>query len=445
MDNIGMKIKNRTFVFAKAFYWLDAETKAYFTNLEGGNYKPEPEHVLFREYAVAWMERKIPCFDSISKQRYYSGAIISRILPFFEKMSFANITPETIETFINNLKRCNGSSKIPLSVQRIKNIIGPLSKIWVAACSDNNWNLHNPFSCVSEKYREIKDRELQEKERQVLMTGDYDEDIISTRDVLLLSEWQRILKAVDPHYHLVMELLLMGMIGSELEGLQKRHIKDNTIQVRCTLVRDKGGKIYLKFKPKNWYRKREIPLTRRLKNLTDLAAASSTSDSIIKFENGIELPAHSFLLTMKDGRPFNYDSFHKTIWEKAFKITGLERRVPYSSRHSFVQWSLLIGVSKSRLVDLMGHSTKKMIDEVYGKYRKGLIDEREKILDYMGEDFLALEELKTYFPERYQKAMAMTAKLPKTAKIPTVTATFGQSFGQSQGFYADNYLESQAF
>jgi integrase len=38
----------------------------------------------------------------------------------------------------------------------------------------------------------------------------------------------------------------------------------------------------------------------------------------------------------------------------------------------------------------MGHNTRKMVNEVYGKYRKGLVEERERILEFMGEDFLAL-------------------------------------------------------
>lgn len=438
MDNVGKKIKNRTFIFAKTFYWLDEETKAHFTKLEGGDYKSEPEHVLFGEYAVQWMERKIPTFE-ISKQTYYAGALNSRILPCFEKVAFANITSTVIESFIDNMKRCNDPTR-PLSTERIQNIIGPMSVVWIAACNDNNWNLRNPFSAAPAKYREMQDKMLQEKERQVIMMNDNDEDVASTRDVFLLSEWQLLLKAVDPHYHPAMELLLMGMIGSELEGLQKRHILGNAIQVRCTLVHAKGGLLYLKFKPKNWYRKREIPLTCRLRSLMRLAAASSTSDKIIKFENDIELPAHAFLLTMKNGNPFNYDSFKKTVWDKAFKTVGFDRRVPYASRHTLVMWSLLIGVAKSRLVGLMGHCNKKMVDESYGKnYRQGLIDEREQILDYLGDDFLAVEELRTYFTDRYQKAMAVTSKTPETPKAPAPAATFGQSFGQSQGLYADNY------
>jgi integrase len=415
LAQVGQKIKNHTFCFAKAFYWLDQQTKEHFTKLEGGDYKPEPEHVLFGEYAEPWMELKIPAFASITKQRYYTEALESRILPYFGKITFASITATVIATFIDNMKRSNGDQKT-LSTKRIKSIIGPMSKVWEAACNDNNWNLKNPFSDVSSKYKEMEDKAAQEKERLTVMMDNDDEDITSTRDVFLLSEWQRMLNVIDPHYYPVMELLSMGMIGSELEGLLKRNFKENTIQVRCSVVRGKKGKIYLKFKPKNWFRKRDIPMTGRIKLLMEQAAAASTSNRVRSFEGGIDLPANAFLLSMKDGSPFNYSSFRKTVWNKAVSSIGLDGRVPYASRHTFVQWSLLIGVAKSRMVDLMGHCNKDMVDRTYGHYRQGLVDERELILDYLGEDFLALEELRTYFPDRYRKRMAVADMLPETLK-----------------------------
>lgn len=438
MAQVGQKIKNRTFCFAKAFYWLDEKTKAHFTALEGNDYKPEPEHVLFGDYCREWMDIKIPKFSSVTKQRDYRETLNSRVLPYFDTMSFSSITASVIESFIDNLKRCNGGQKA-LSTKRVKNIINPMSKVWEAACNDYNWNLRNPFTVVSSKYKEMQDKALQESERQNALLDD--DEIISTRDVFLLSEWRKLLTCVDPHYHPVMELLLMGMIGSELEGLQKRHLKADVLQVRCAVVRDKEGKAYLKFKPKNWYRKRELPLTARLRRLLDQATAASNSCGIVSFADGIELPANAFLLTMKDGRPFNYDSFRKTVWDKATKQAGLDARVPYAARHTFVQWTLLIGVNKNRLVDLMGHSTKKMIDEVYGVYRKGLIEEQQMILDYLGEDFLALEELRTAFPERYRSKMVAPVIPPHITEAPTLAIAFGQSFGQSQGLYPDNYLK----
>ncbi len=138
--------------------------------------------------------------------------------------------------------------------------------------------------------------------------------------------------------------------------------------------------------------------------------------------------------------PFNYDLFKRTVWDKAVKIVGLDGRVPYAARHTLVQWSLLVDVAKSRLVDLMGHSTKKMVDEVYGQYRQGLVEERERILEYLGEDFLSLEELKTAFPSRYEKKMVVPMIPQQIAKAPDLAMAVGHSFGQSQGLYADNYL-----
>jgi integrase len=438
MNNVGEKIRLRTFQFAKTFYWLDDKTKGHFTALEGRDFKPEPEHLLFGEYAREWMERKIPGFATVTKQEYYSKALNSRILPFFEKKSFASITTTTVESFIDSLDRVNNPD-VALSIKRIKNIVCPLAKVWQAACDENNWTLRNPFTCLPAKYKDIQDKALQEKELNAFMNDDGDENALSKRDVFLLMEWELLRKAIDPHYHLAMELLLRGLIGSELEGVQKADIKEDSIVVRRTVVHEKGGKLHLKFKPKNWYRKREIPITNKLKPLVVQAVEKSASTSTIRFEGGLELPANSFLLTMKDGKPFNYESFRDTVWNKAIKETGLPHRVPYASRHTFVQWGLLIGVAKTRMVDLMGHSNKKMIDEVYGTYRNGLVDEREAILVYLGEDFLALEELKLAFPERYQRKMALPTIPTQIANAPGLTATFGQSFGQSQGLYADNY------
>jgi integrase len=448
MSHVGEKIRNGTFNFAKTFYWLDEKTKAYFSELEGREVKPEPEHVLFGEYAEKWIEKKIPTFSSVTKQRDYLEALNSRIIPHFGAMPFASITATAVETFLDSIKRASrakepnkstsAKANTPLSVKRIKNIIGPMLKIWLAACNDFNWNLRDPFTGITEKYKELTDRALQEQERQQVLRGDEEPEEDSRREVLLCAEWQRLLSHVDPHYHLAMDLMLLGMIGSELEGLQKQHVSGDFIQVRCAVVRDKDGKVHLKFKPKNWFRKRQLPMTLRLRGLVDKAVGASQSSATIKFANDITLPASQFVLTMQDGSPFNYDSFVKTAWNKAMRETGIPARVPYASRHTFVQWALLLGVTKSRLVDLMGHSTKKMIDEVYGRYRQGLVDEKEAILDYLGEDFLALEELKTTFPERYRSRMAV--ETPEKSKAPDLAATFSQSFGQSQGLYADNYL-----
>jgi integrase len=379
----------------------------------------------------------------------YLQAINSRILPYFGEMPFARITATVVQSFIGNIDRCDrtkakkrkGKPGKPLSVKRLKNITGPMKKIWIAACNDFNWNLRDPFTGVSAAYEQHAEKTLQMKaEEAIIRVLHKEKDTeVSTREVFLFSEWQKLLNHIDPHYHVVVDLLLMGVIGSELEALLKQHVDGDDIQICCAVVRDEEGRPIFKTKPKNWYRKRDIPKTRRLRELLDKACAASISPAVITFANGITIPANEFVLTMLDGSPFIYSKFVKSVWNKAKKEAGLKEKVPYACRHTFVAWSSLIGVLKERLVGLMGHSTKKMIDEKYGKYRKGLVDEKKMILEYLGDDFLSLEELRTAFPERYQERMAVPVIPPQKAQAPAPTIAFCQSFGQSQGLYADNY------
>ena len=44
-------------------------------------------------------------------------------------------------------------------------------------------------------------------------------------------------------------------------------------------------------------------------------------------------------------------------------------------------------LDKNRLVNLMGHASKQLIHEVYGRYLEGLEKDRRKILGYYGRDF----------------------------------------------------------
>ena len=93
---------------------------------------------------------------------------------------------------------------------------------------------------------------------------------------------------------------------------------------------------------------------------------------------------------MKSGRIFDGDSFRKNPWTTAFKKAGIAYKVPYTMRHSFAAWSLTIGVDINRLEKLMGHGSKQMLYEVYGKYVEGLETDAGKILDYFGKDFKRL-------------------------------------------------------
>ena len=87
-------------------------------------------------------------------------------------------------------------------------------------------------------------------------------------------------------------------------------------------------------------------------------------------------------------------------------------------RHTFAAWALALRMDPNKLVNLMGHGSKKMIYEVYGNYVHGLETDAGKIFKYFGNDFIRLKENTT---------------LPFTANL-------GESHGESRKVVQDNQL-----
>lgn len=146
---------------------------------------------------------------------------------------------------------------------------------------------------------------------------------------------------------------MTGMIGSEMAGLKKEHIHGGFIYVRDSIVRGVARIGELKTE----YRRREIPITSALRERLDRA---------IQRGNG------SYIFSMEDGEHFNINSFRKTPWSKALDKAGAKYRHTYTTRHSFAEWCLIGGIHPERLIRLLGHGSKQMVYEVYGKYVKDI-------------------------------------------------------------------------
>lgn len=160
-------------------------------------------------------------------------------------------------------------------------------------------------------------------------------------------------------------------IGYEVGGITTLHIKDGYLYVRRSIsrgVEKKAGKTK--------FRRREIKITAAIQRVLDVFLARSVGSRR--------------LVTLKGGKPFTPSEFYKA-WVKAGKASQLPHRVPYCLRHTFAAWALAIGIDLNRLVGLMGHGSKQMVFEVYGKYVEGLEEDRPKILIYYGADFVAAE------------------------------------------------------
>ena len=187
-------------------------------------------------------------------------------------------------------------------------------------------------------------------------------------EVFRYHEWEAIIEALEPYYRRVTRLMVLtGMIASEIAALKKSHIRDGFLYVEQSIVRGEESDAL-----KTDYRERRIPMTKAITEILEQASANAEGE---------------YLFTMKNGATFTAERFQRRVWTRALEKAGVKYRKPYTTRHTFAAWALAIRTDQNRLVNLMGHASKQMIYEVYGRYVEGLEQDRLKILAYFGRDF----------------------------------------------------------
>ena len=362
LDRAIERIEKGIFVFAEAFPGASAKEKAFHAQVEGWDYKPDPQDVLFGDYTDEWVRRILEKDASKSKRDDQKKIIGYWLLPHFRNMTFHQINGVALKEFTSTLKFKTGKKAgNPLSASRIRNILIPLRSIWYDACEHHRWELSDPFSYLKQHGKIPK--------RKKRTSVKY--------EVFRFDEWMELMANFDPFYRPIAEVMIMtGMIGSEIAGLRKHEdILEHQIWVRNSIIRG-----YEKSELKNEYRERKLPITRPLRKLVDKTISRSEGN---------------YVFTMKSGRNFDTDSFRKNPWTRAFKKARTPYKVPYTTRHTFAAWALTLGMDPNRLVSLMGHGSKEMVYEVYGKYVEGLETDAGMILDYFGKDFTALKQKAT--------------------------------------------------
>lgn len=371
LDRVIERIEEGSFKFAEAFPGASEEEKAVFSKLEGWEYKPEPNNVVFGEYVDTWLDNIWTTYHSVNKRRDYKQVIDNWLIPQFGEKTFYQITRVSVQRFIAQLKWQTGSKVgLPLSRSRIRNIFIPLRAIWNDACDEYRWDLSDPFRNLAKHMPVTAKKEMQ---------------------VFRFDEWIQLLDQMEPHFKTIAEVMIMtGMISSEISGLKRDDIEGSHLAIRHSRVRGME-----KDELKTPFRKRRIPITKALRLRLDEALTRSKGEHVF---------------SMKSGQPFLEGSFRQNPWTRAFQNASLVYKVPYTMRHSFAAWALTLRMDPNRLVHLMGHSSKKMVYDVYGGYVEGLEKDVEKICGYFGEDFISQKRIAT----------------------PTVFGWNGESFGESQ-------------
>lgn len=422
LDKIYGQIQGNEFRFADAFPGAAVEDKKKYTLLEGNDYTPLPSDLTIGEFARSWFKGWLESFEELDKKHDYASAM-RRILPVFENCLFSDLNTSQVESFLENLIAIRGKNKgSQTSKKRKRNILYVFKRIWEAACGKYNWRLQDPFVSASKHIEELdKTEKIRKATSATLEELISDEAEFDPRQVVLFSEWRNIISCIEPYYVPVTEFLILTMmIGSEIEALPKACITDH--KIRVCVKRDRSGRILPTLKSEN--RKRNIPLTKKLRAIIDVAKAQSDSE---------------FLFTMKDGSPFDYSAYIKHVWSEAVMRAGLAHHVGYSTRHTGIAWHMLVKVDHERLISITGHGDKGMIYKQYGRYREGLYEERTEILNYMGADILLADELNAFIAAGIRTVSDNDVEIPKIKAAILTTEIFGDKFSDKMRLYPDSY------
>lgn len=342
--------KEGSLEFAKLFPGASEEEKKFHTIIEKGEYAPTPKGVYFGEYVKQWYSTIWVLYPAGSKQDYYKSRIDYWLLPYFDKMNFLQITGIELQKFIGTLKHQNGPNKgKSLARASVVNILHVLKTVHRNAIVQHRWILSDPFL-------DLKTHLPKKRKKRV--------------EVFRFKEWIAIINKIDTFYKPVTELMVMtGLMASEIAALKTCHIRNGYLYIQLSVVKGVESDNL-----KNEFRERRLFITKAIGVILTTAAVGKGP--------------HDRLFTLANGNTFTAEKFQRQVWKTALDAAEVSYRKPYTTRHTFAAWSLTIGTSPNKLVNLMGHASKQMIYEVYGRFIEGLDEDREAIIEYFGEDFI---------------------------------------------------------
>ena len=374
VDDVNADIQAGVFRFESLFPGAPANVQAKFSRHETRVLRHSPKSVTFHAGVETWRREAYPKIANPSTQRDYNSILKARILPYFGKYRFDEITNTEVKGFFQNMPRTLKGTSDKGKDKSMRNTLIVLRKVWDFINEKFRLNLPSPLEGMNKYITEITRGEYIKVDQR---DPDYPKKVREFKKqaeekavrVILFSTYRLILNGYkDKMMKLGGELMfLTGMIPSEVGALTQEDVVGSHIIVNASISRGV-------FQPhtKNHHRTRKIPITRAIRRVLDEALAVSTGE------------VHIF--SSPQAALFN-ERTHRTAWYNACAAAGIEPVVPYASRHSFVAYGEMMGIKQSRLVALMGHADKSMIDTVYGKYIEGLEKDTTAIKDYYGKDF----------------------------------------------------------
>ena len=281
---------------------------------------------LFKDFAETWYSEKE--VEWKYAQRLKIKDVLKRHLnPTFGDMPIASIKKPDLLEFRASLAKVNrGKNKVGLSPARINLIMTPLRMILNEAA--DRYEFVTPF-------RNIKPVKIPRTDVNPLS----------------LEEVWRFIEHVRPDYQDYYKVrFFTGMRTSEIHGLPWKNI-DFT---RREIVIDQALVC------------KRIETTKTLGSNRVIQMNSIVYEALLNQKK--RTGKFEFVFCTGVGNPLDYNNLSKRIWFPTLKRLGLERRRPYETRHTAATLWLASGEAPEWIARQLGHSTTKMLFQVYSRY-----------------------------------------------------------------------------
>lgn len=280
--------------------------------------------IRFDDFAAEWFEENEVRWKESYKgsMRIYLG---SYLIPHFGEVSVDKITRPDILKFRASLvkPKANGKS---LSADFINHVMTPLRMILNEAA--DRYEFKAPFENI---------KQLRVEKRDV--------NPFSFEEV---NQFLSVVKADFVDYFKVR--FFTGLRTSEIDGLKWKYVdfERRIISVREAYVHGR------------------MDSTKTTGSHRDIHMSSVVFEALSSQRN---VTGHQeFVFSNTAGNPLDRRNVRERVWKPALKAMGIEYRRPYETRHTAATLWLAAGEAPEWIARQMGHTTTKMLFEVYSRY-----------------------------------------------------------------------------
>lgn len=325
MDRINAEIKLGTFVYAH--YFPNSPNTAKFDEQKNQQRYDQysDQTPIFEEFSETWFTE-----NEIRWKRSYKEnveqIVALHLSKFFSNKKVSYITKAEILQFRASLAKVKNGTKVGLSADRINHIMTILRMILTDAA--DRYDFNNPtqnIKALKVQKTDVEPFSLQEVQ-QILNTCEED-----FRDYFLIR-------------------FFTGMRTGEIDGLKWKFVDfdKRLILIRETIVngQEETGKTIESFR--------------------DIQMSTPVYEAFIRQKAKTE--QGKWVFVNRSGNPLDHRNVTKRIWYPLLEKCGLTKRRPYQTRHTAATLWLAAGESPEWIARQMGHTTTKMLFQVYSRY-----------------------------------------------------------------------------